>query len=65
MSPLGDGAELLAGALPMAAVRPIHYHFGMAGELAVRRPSPEFFAIVGSAVTLMMALIGIGGLENL
>ena len=49
----------------MAAVRPIHYHFGMAGELAVRRPSPEFFAIVGSAVTLMMALIGIAGLENL
>ena len=34
----------------------------MAGEIAVRRLSPEFWAIVGSAVTLLMALIGIAAL---
>ena len=34
----------------------------MAGEIAVRRLSPEFWAIVGSAITLLMALIGIAAL---
>ena len=34
----------------------------MAGEIAVRRLSPEFWAIVGSAVTLLMALVGIAAL---
>ena len=34
----------------------------MAGENAVRRLSPEFWAIVGSAITLLMALIGIAAL---
>lgn len=34
----------------------------MAGEIAVRRLSPEFWAIVGSAVTLLVALIGLAAL---
>ena len=34
----------------------------MAGEIAVRRLSPEFWAIVGAAVTLLMAFIGIAAL---
>ncbi|MDE0063192.1 MAG: hypothetical protein OXP09_23360 [Gammaproteobacteria bacterium] len=34
----------------------------MAGEIAVRRLSPEFWAIVGSAVTLLMAFLGIAAL---
>ena len=46
----------------MASDRPNHYDSGMAGEIAVRRLSPEFWAIVGSAVTLLMALIGIAAL---
>ena len=46
----------------MASDRPKHYDSGMAGEIAVRRLSPEFWAIVGSAVTLLMALIGIAAL---
>ena len=35
----------------------------MAGEIAVRRLSPEFWAVIGSAVTLLMALIGIAALN--
>jgi len=34
----------------------------MAGEIAVRRLSPEFWAIVGLAVTLLMAFLGIAAL---
>ena len=34
----------------------------MAGEIAVRRLSPEFRAVIGSAVTLLMALLGIAAL---
>ena len=34
----------------------------MAGEIAVRRLSPEFWAVIGSAVTLLVALLGIAAL---
>ncbi len=34
----------------------------MAGEIAVRTLSPEFWAIIGSAVTLIMALIGMAAM---
>ena len=34
----------------------------MAGEIAVRRLSPEFWAIVGTAVTLVIGLIGMAAL---
>ena len=34
----------------------------MAGEIAVRRLSPEFWAVIGSAVTLLMAVLGIAAL---
>ena len=46
----------------IAAGRPNRYDSGMAGEIAVRRLSPEFWAIVGSAVTLLMAFLGIAAL---
>lgn len=35
------------------------YDSRMAGEIAVRKLSPEFWAFIGSAVALLMALIGI------
>ena len=34
----------------------------MAGEIAVRKLSPEFWAIVGTAVTLVIGLIGMAAL---
>ena len=46
----------------MASGRLNHYDSGMAGEIAVRRLSPEFWAIVGTAVTVLMVLIGIAAL---
>lgn len=46
----------------MAADRPTRYDSLMAGEIAVRRLSPEFWAIVGTAVTVVMASIGIAAL---
>lgn len=35
----------------------------MACEIAVRSLSPEFWAVIGSAVTFLMALIGIATLN--